>query len=137
MNASKHAIMIIKNNKGEYLQYYDERWESYLFLNCKLDENSNELTIINDVIQKLNLETNELECSYLMDKIHEKYSESAKKNKIYHHYFYKIDIKELNQENFAVNEIKYSWFKMKDLEKNERVMKVNSDIISFIKEIEE
>ena len=32
---SKHAIIVIKNN-NKYLQYYDLRWDSYLFLNCKL-----------------------------------------------------------------------------------------------------
>lgn len=31
----KHAIMVIKNNKNEYLQYFDNKWNSYLFLNCK------------------------------------------------------------------------------------------------------
>lgn len=36
MDKHMHAIIIIKNEKGEYLQYYDERWNSYLFLNCKL-----------------------------------------------------------------------------------------------------
>lgn len=33
---STHAIIIIKNENDEYLQCYDERWNSYLFLNCKL-----------------------------------------------------------------------------------------------------
>ena len=31
-----HSIIVIKNEKNEYLQYYDEKWKSYLFLNCKL-----------------------------------------------------------------------------------------------------
>ena len=33
----KHAIIIIKNEKNKYLQYYDNRWESYLFPNCKIN----------------------------------------------------------------------------------------------------
>ena len=33
----KHAIIIIKNKENKYLQYYDERWQSYLFLNCKIN----------------------------------------------------------------------------------------------------
>ena len=32
----KHAIIIIKNEKDEYLQYFDEKWNSYLFVNCKM-----------------------------------------------------------------------------------------------------
>ena len=34
----KHAIIIIKNEKNKYLQYYDNRWESYLFPNCKIND---------------------------------------------------------------------------------------------------
>ena len=33
----KFAIIIIKNKNNEYLQYYDERWNSYLFLNCRIE----------------------------------------------------------------------------------------------------
>ena len=32
----KHAIIIIKNEENRYLQYYENRWESYLFPNCKI-----------------------------------------------------------------------------------------------------
>ena len=42
----KHAIIIIKNNNNEYLQYYDNIWKSFLFLNCKLfDDKENENNI--------------------------------------------------------------------------------------------
>ena len=37
--ASKHAIIIVKNIRGEYLQYYENSWNSYLFLNCKCENN--------------------------------------------------------------------------------------------------
>lgn len=30
---SKHAIIIVKNTRGEYLQYYENSWNGYLFLN--------------------------------------------------------------------------------------------------------
>ena len=35
--ASKHAIIIVKNMRGEYLQYYENSWNGYLFLNCKCE----------------------------------------------------------------------------------------------------
>ena len=41
----KHAIIVIKNTNNEYLQYYDNRWKSNLFLNCKLDDNYNDETV--------------------------------------------------------------------------------------------
>ena len=42
---SIHAIIIIKN-KDKYLQYYDERWDSYLFPNMKLKEEFRDIDII-------------------------------------------------------------------------------------------
>ena len=32
----KHSIIVIKNKKNEYLQYFDKKWNSYLFMNCKM-----------------------------------------------------------------------------------------------------
>ena len=45
----KHAIIVIKNKKGEYLQYFEPSWQSYLFLNCKL-ENSYDTAKISEVV---------------------------------------------------------------------------------------
>ena len=33
----EHAIIVIKNENSKYLQYFDEGWNSYLFLNCKFN----------------------------------------------------------------------------------------------------
>ena len=41
----KHTILIIKNN-DKYLQYFDERWNSYLFLNTKVQGSVNEKELI-------------------------------------------------------------------------------------------
>ena len=70
--ASKHAIIIIKNEKDEYLQYYEESWHSYLFLNCK-QEDSNDLNKIKDIVLE-KLEINPRKIDYLFTKIHSKYS---------------------------------------------------------------
>ena len=74
---SRHAIIVIKNDNNEYLQYYDERWNSYLFLNCKLEDNFNDDTIKKYVADKLNIDINNITCKYISDKIHTKFSESA------------------------------------------------------------
>lgn len=135
----KHAIIIIKNDKNEYLQYYDNNWDSYLFLNCKLLERFDKEDVLKDVICKLNL-SNNLNCEYLGDKIHSKYSESAKKEKEYHHYFYIVDIKDMpismNDKNFEINNVKYSWYSLMELESDQRIQKVNRDIVEFVKELE-
>lgn len=70
-----HSIIVIKNAQGKYLQYFDKRWNCYLFPNCKLPNNT-----------------------------------------------------------FKLNEIEYKWFSYSELMSNERIKKVNSDIIRFVKE---
>lgn len=136
---SEHTIMIIKNNKNEYLNYYDERWNSYLFLNNKvigeLDDNEQRKFVAN----KLNIPEENIELTLIYEKIHTKFSESAKKNKEYHHYFYDVKIKELptafTEKEFSLNEINYKWFSIKELEEDKRIQEVNSDIVAMIKEL--
>ena len=137
MNKHKHAIIIIKNNKNEYLQYYENNWKSYLFLNCKLLDNFTEQDILEYVIQRLKLSKDDLKCKYLDDKIHKKYSVSAKKEKEYHHYFYSIEIENMpsfmNEKDFTVESIQYSWYSLEELENDSRIQEVNGDIVEFIK----
>ena len=45
----KHAIIVIKNKENEYLQYFDDKWNSYLFLNCKMENKDDVKSIINEV----------------------------------------------------------------------------------------
>ncbi len=141
MKEHKHAIIIIKNSKNEYLQYYDKRWKSYLFLNCKLEENLKEKDIIiKEINKKLKISENNLQFNYLNDKIHKKYSVSAQKEKEYHHYFYNINIENIptimKEKNFVINDIKFSWYNLQQLENDNRIQEVNSDIVKYVKELE-
>lgn len=137
MHSHAHAIIIIKNNKDEYLQYYDERWDSNLFLNCKLFEGFTERDIMDVVINKLKFSSDNLTCKFLGDKIHKKYSESAKIEKEYHHFFYRIDIKNMpdvmKDKKFVIDCITYSWYSLGELENDDRIMQVNSDIVGYVK----
>ena len=141
MNKHKHASRIIKNDKNEYLQYYEKNWKSYLFLNCKLLDNFKEQDIMEEVTQRLKLSNNNLKCKYIDDKIHKKYSVSAEKEKEYHHYFYSIEIENMpsfmKEESFSMNNIKYSWYSLEELENDSRIQEVNSDIVGFIKKMEQ
>ena len=51
----KFAIIIIKNKNNEYLQYYDERWNSYLFLNCRIESEFDIEKIKEEIRTKLNI----------------------------------------------------------------------------------
>lgn len=105
-----HSIIIIKKD-NKFLNYYDERWQMYLFPNIKGNN-------IEEIKEKYNTD----KVKYLFDKVHEKYSISHNENKVYHHYFYEVNI-DINGEYFTLDELL-------DIPK---VKENNSDIIEFIK----
>jgi hypothetical protein len=139
-NMGKHAIIIIKNEQNDYLQYFDEIWNSYLFVNYKLEENFNEEKIIENISNEFKINKEEIECTYIAEKTHKKFSESAKKEKEYQHYFYSIHIKNMpnimKQKSFTLNNKKYEWYSLNALECDERIQKVNGDIVGFVKELD-
>lgn len=134
----KHAILVVKNKKNEYLQYYDERWNSYLFLNCKMQNKEDEEAILNNLETSFDIKKEEIQLFFVNQKVHKKFSESAKKEKEYEHYFYKVEllkpIDEMKQKEFRMNNKKYRWFSFDELLKDTRIQKVNSDIVGYIKE---
>lgn len=134
----KHAIIIIKNSKEEYLQYFDKRWNSYLFLNCKIKDKYDIEAIEYEVMQKLNIKTKEI--LYRFDRIHTKFSESDKINKEYHHYFYDVILENdrgiENTKEFKNGNIDFKWYSYRELLQDNRIQEVNGDIIRFIKEEE-
>lgn len=123
---SIHAIIIIKN-KDKYLQYYDERWDSYLFPNMKLKEEFTDIDIIEYVENNLNKKV--IDCTFIKNIIHSKYSVSHKEVREYNHYFYLVNIDNYDFDNT------YKFFSMDELKNNKRIMEVNSDIVSYIEEM--
>ena len=133
----KHAIIIIKNEDNKYLQYYDKIWKSYLFLNCKLINGDDINLVKNKVSKDLNIGLEDINVQLLGSKTHKKFSESAKKEKEYTHYFYKLVLnKILKNSDFEINNITYKWLSYEDMITDERIFKVNSDIIEFVVELE-
>lgn len=127
---SKHAVALIKKD-NKYLQYYDNRWDSYLFVNYKMLDNfkDNDLKKYIDTLLMTNCEV-----KYITDIVHTKYSVSHKTMKEYHHYFYSVNCN-INSNNFKINDIEYKWFTMEELKNNKRIMEVNSDIVSIVENL--
>ena len=133
----KHSIIIIKNEENEYLQYFDKKWNSYLFLNSKMNNKNDVESIYNKLKQMLEIEKEDISISFIGEKTHKKFSESDKIEKEYQHFFYKVNIlkniEEFNKKEFECFDIKYKWFSFEEFQKDERIQKVNSDIIQFVK----
>lgn len=136
----KHAIIVIKNEKNEYLQYFDQRWNSYLFSNCKMKDKDDIDSIFNELEKKLNISRNNIKYEFIGEKLHSKFSESAKIEKEYTHYFYKIDIVDnlniYNENEFEMLNTKYKWFSFEELRKDKRIQAVNEDIVNYIEEFD-
>lgn len=132
----KHAIIIIKNEKDEYLQYFDEKWNSYLFMNCKMKNKDDVDAVNSELKQSLGLNKEDVNLFFVGEKVHRKFSESAKIEKEYQHYFYKIDmlksIDKFNHKEFENSNKRYKWFSVDELTKDERIQKVNSDIVEYV-----
>ena len=106
-----HSIIIIRKG-NKFLNYYDDRWNMYLFPNIK----GNDIKEIEKMYNTSNIKL-------LFDKVHDKYSIPHDKIKTYHHYFYEVD-KNIDGEYFTLDELlAYS-----------KVKENNEDIINFIKE---
>lgn len=131
-----HSIIVIKNSKNEYLQYFDKNWESYLFLNCQLPNGDDSNLVISKISNALNINKEFIHVSVVGHKQHKKFSESAKMEKEYIHYFYKVKLDtELEDNEFEVNGVNFKWFSYYELINDERIQKVNSDIIRVCKRI--
>lgn len=124
----KHAIIVIKNNEGKYLNYYDEIWNSYLFINCKLTDELDFNFIKNEIFNKYDIKIDNI--NLVMDKVHTKFSVKDKIDKEYHHFFYNVDVLSLP------NDKKFKYFTYDELLNDKRIQEVNADIVSFIKEME-
>lgn len=137
-----HSIVVIKDTYNKYpnrmLVYDDTRWQCKLFLNYKNNPN-NEDFIKKHLSQELKIETSGIGLKYLGQRIHEKFSESAKKTKIYSHRFYIATIQDfpplMQQDSFQCDGKRYYWMSMAELEQDENVKRKNSDILEYIKEL--
>lgn len=130
-----HAIGAIKNEKNQYLQYFDKRWNSWLFINCKLPNGDDSEAIKEEIQNKLKIDKNLIEARCVGYKRHRKFSESAKKEKEYVHYFYDIHLNtRLNLDDFEIDGILYKWYTYEELMNDSRIQKVNGDVIGFMKE---
>lgn len=137
-----HSIVIIKDSfqrfSNRVLVYEDDRWGCNLFLNYK-DNPNNEDFIVNHISNELKINRNDIRLTFVAQMIHEKFSESAKKDKVYNHRFYIASIKqfpvEMKKDTFNFDGRVYYWKTITELERDENVRKKNMDILNYVKEL--
>lgn len=141
MKNHPHSIILIKDdfnkNSNRFLVYYDSRWECRLFVNYHtLGENEEDILNINRHIES-ELKSKTKSCVFLFDKIHSKYSVSARREKYYHHRFYRLNMdfnKTTRKDSFEIDGKTYYWMSIAQMEADKNIMEKNSDIVNFVKE---
>lgn len=127
------SLIAVKNPMGKYLQKYDYRWNCWLFPYIKTAENNKEN--VDEYISELFHLS--IDTSYIAQAKHCKYSESDNVYKIYNHKRYGVLLTHtpeiMLQDEFYMEDVKYRWMSIKELEQDENVMKKNADVIAFIK----
>ncbi len=144
MKEHPHSIVLIKDtfhsNDNRFLLYYDARWNCRLFLNYATITSDYELdmeNIVRHLQMELKVSKNNLDGAFAFEKVHEKYSVSAKENRCYRHRFYRFLIKQfdekIEQDSFEIDGKKFYWMSIAEMEQDKRIMEVNSDIVSMVK----
>ena len=144
MKEHPHSIVLIKDtfhsNDNRFLLYYDARWNCRLFLNYATITSDYELdmeNIVRHLQMELKVSKNNLDGAFAFEKVHEKYSVSAKENRCYRHRFYQFLIKQfdekIEQDSFEIDGKKFYWMSIAEMEQDKRIMEVNSDSVSMVK----
>lgn len=126
------SLVIIKNEKGEYLLKKDSRWKTYLFPFKRTKEND-----VEDLKDFLSQSFGVKEFSLISEKQVEitKKSVSAQMAKTYHHVFYhvKIDSELLPKHGkFRVNKEVYRWLSIDEMKANKDMIFKNRETIDFV-----
>ena len=144
MKEHPHSIVLIKDtfhsNDNRFLLYYDARWNCRLFLNYATITSDYELdmeNIVRHLQMELKVSKNNLDGAFAFEKVHEKYSVSAKENRCYRHRFYQFLIKQFDEkiekDSIEIDGKKFYWMSIAEMEQDKRIMEVNSDIVSMVK----
>lgn len=141
MNKHQHSIILIKDdfnkNSNRFLVYQDSRWDCKLFVNFHTLGNDEENIPSIEKHIEAELKSKPRTCEYLFDKTHSKYSVSAKREKYYHHKFYRLALtanKQIKQDSFTIDGKTFFWMSIAQMENDKNIMEKNSDIVGFVKE---
>ena len=130
------SLVIIRNEfekrPNKFLLRYNERWNCWLLPYYK--------TTSDDVehLRQCLSEDLDVDANVIVRKerkIYEKFSPTAGKGKVYDHTFYYAPVKLQRchkQDEFTIGGAQYKWFSIADMQADENIMKMNSDVIAIL-----
>ena len=126
------SLIVIKNDKSQYLLKYNKRWKCYLLPFCKTPSEDKENGVIDYCKSSLNLDKIKI-IKHKEDNF-TKRSVSANLIKNYHHHFYQIECTEALKvkDKFRLNKEKYKWFTIEDMKCDKNIKEKNIETIEYI-----
>ena len=127
------SLLAIKNPDNKYLQVYDNRWQAWLFPYIKSNDD-NKANVDHFACSLLN---KDVDMKYIVTAKHCKYSVSDDVYKIFNHKLYTVTLESypenMNEDTFLIDKSRYKWMSIEEMERDERVMEVNEEIVAFVK----
>ena len=123
---------------NKFLLYFDEKWKCKFFFSFKTLESENEENIVSRLSSILQIGQEKIRTEYKASITHIKYSVKDQFTKSYEHKLYKAEISEfpsiLQEKQFTIEGKKFYWMTLDEMVKDKTIMKVNGDVVDFIKD---
>lgn len=137
-----HSIVAIKDTFNPYpnrfLLYFDERWGCKFFFSFKTSENDAE-NIKLRLSSELQVDPSDISVTYKTHRIQTKHSVSHNEERTYDHSLYSAEIshfpEDSMQNEFEINGKKFYWMSISEMEQDKTIMKINSDVVGFVKDV--
>lgn len=144
----KHEFNIVIGTRKvhwirHYLVYYDERWDCWLFMNCKAENRDYEAEpeLREAVAKRFHVKPNDLYIHYLTAQRLEKYSVPHDEIRTYRHNYYELQImvdpgpEWMLQKNFVVDGVSYAWMTEEELRSDENTWEKNCEVLEYVFEM--
>lgn len=136
------SIVAVKDTFNEYanrfLLYYDKSWKCWFFFSFKTMEEQNEENIRVRLSNALHISKDNISLQYKAERIQPKHSIRDDVDKVYLHRLYQAKIasfsNEVRADEFEVDGVQYRWMTIEEMETDQTIMDINSDVVSMVKD---
>ena len=142
LSAFRFSIVALKDDFNKYsnrfLLHYDTNWNCWFFFSFPTSDSANEEQIRNRMSNILKVDKNLIHLVHKSERLQPKYSLKDCVNKVYQHSLYQAVMgefsPELKEDSFVLDGVSYKWMTIAEMEADDRIMEVNKDVVSFVKE---
>jgi hypothetical protein len=136
------SIVAVKDTFNQFpnrfLLYYDKTWECWFFFSFKTSDVSDEDNIKIRLSNLLHIESKFITTQYISARIQPKHSLRDNIDKVYLHRLYRADVTSFpelcKEDSFEIDGVKFRWMSIPDMEDDVRIMEVNKDVVSMVKD---